>query len=880
MGLRSSPSAGQNGSTGQAAALVESRGGARRHGLWLVILAASTLISVAGGLLAPASSLAQTPAPAAQVDAQGKPKDRLLVEAKTLVYNRDTNVVSAEGNVQLYYQGRVLEADKVNYDRANNRVYAEGHAKLTEADGTVTFSDKFDLTDDFRSGFINSLSAVTKDKTFFSAPRGERSEGETMQFEKGTYTACAPCEAHPERPPLWQIKALKIIHKADEQMVYFEDAVLELYGVPIAYVPYMSAPDPEVTRKTGFLPPRFVSESRIGQGVATPFFWNLAPNYDVTLTPTVVSKQGVLGEVEWRHRLDNGSYSIQAAGIYQLDRDNFPLSPYGSGNRDLRGSIETQGKFFINQQWSYGWDLAVFSDKYFFQDYNVRSNSLGSDYIKESISTAYLTGYGDRSYFDLRGYRIVGLSLFDDSRQQPLVAPVLDYNRTFPLRPESSFGIGGEINIDVNLTSLSRTEADYESTGSRMLDRAFSLYDVCPTSAAPNPALPNFKPPSCFLRGVAGDYTRASAQASWQRKFIDPIGEVWTPFAFARLDGSWLAANTSGSFNYVSSVGSSTIANADQTNFIGGSNNSLDGRAVPGIGFEWRYPFVATTSWATHVIEPTAQIIARPNVSQGNLPNEDAQSLIFDDTTLFAWNKFSGYDRVEGGVRANAGLQYTMNLNSGGYFNTLFGQSYQVAGNNSFNVYDASNVGLNSGLETSSSDYVARAVVAPNSHFSLITKARLDDRTLSPEAIDVIGTYNMFNLTGAVQYSRYEPQPLIGFPNRREGVLVSTKYNFLDHYFVNGSATVDLNPYKYDLATASYDLKIAHPSVAVLGAGVGYQDDCTTVTVSYSRSYTSAIGVPSVNQTLLLSINLRTLAQVNFSQNLGGTNTVQDGVYK
>ena len=458
---------------------------------------------------------------------------------------------------------------------------------------------------------------------------------------------------------------------------------------------------------------------------------------------------------------------------------------------------------------------------------------------------------------------------------------MVDYNRTFDVAPETSYGFGGEVNLDFNLTSLSRTAADYSSTGTRLLDQAFSLYDVCPTSTSPVPGLPNFKPPSCFLRGVAGDYTRASAQVSWQRKFIDPIGEVWTPFAFAQFQGSWLATNTSNSFNFTSAAGTSTISNADQQNFIGSNNNGVTGQVVPGVGFEWRYPFIATTSWATHVIEPTAQIIARPNATnQSTMPNEDAQSLVFDDTTLFSWNKFSGYDRLEGGVRANAGLQYTMNLSSGGYFNTLFGQSYQLAGSNPYDVYDISNVGLNSGLETQSSDYVARAVIAPNSKFSLITKARFNSTDFSPEAVDVIGTYNLYNLSGSVQYSRYAPQPLIGFPYRREGVLLNSKYTFFDHYFVNGSATVDLNPYKFDVLTSAYDVKQGHPTLAVLSAGVGYQDDCTTVSLSYSRSYTSAIGTESLNQTVLVSLNLRTLADVKLNQSLGSANTVQDGVYK
>ena len=817
-------------------------------------------------------------APAGQPEAK---KDRLLVEAKQLVYNRDTNVVTAEGNVQLYYQGRVLEADKVIYDRNANRVFASGHAKMTEADGTVTYSDKFELTDDFKTGFVDSLSAITKDKTFLTAPRAERSAGETTTFDKGTYTACAPCAAHPERPPLWQVKAMKIIHKTDEQMIYFEDATLELYGLPIAYTPYFSTPDPTVTRKTGFMVPHYVYEARLGEGFAQPFFWNIAPNYDLTLTPTVLSQQGFLSEVEWRHRLETGSYSVLGTGIYQLDPTAYGKQPYGTGDRNFRGSIETTGKFFINQNWKYGWDIALFSDKYFVQDYNIRANSLGADYIRESISTAYLTGQGDRSYFDLRGYRIQGLSAFDDNKQQPLVLPVVNYNRTLALAPESTHGVGGEVNVDVNLTSLSRTTAAYQSTGTRLLDQAFSLYDVCPTATTPNPLLPNFKPPSCFLRGIAGDYTRASTQVSWQRKFIDPIGEVWKPFAFVRADGSWLNLNTSNSSTFTSLAGQSTLSNADQANFFGAHNEDLNARIVPGVGLEYRYPFQASATWGNQVIEPIAQIIARPNVARaGTTPNEDAQSLVFDDTTLFEWNKYSGYDRIEGGVRANAGAQYTLTFPTGGYVNALFGESYQLAGQNPYAVSDISNVGQESGLETDRSDYVGRLMVAPTSNLSILTKARFDSQTFDPKAIDVIATAKFLGTTTTAQYANYAPQPLIGYVNRRDGVLFSERYDFLDHYYVSGSATLELDPYQYDLTTRQYDLKVGHPEFAVLGAGLGYQDDCTTLSVNYSRSYTDSIGTQSVNQTVLLSLTLRTLADFKLNQNLGATSTVQDGVFK
>ncbi len=847
---------------------------------WRALLCSCVCLALAWGCVRTADPASAQAPPAGQA-AQPVQKDRLLVDAKQLVYDRDTNVVTAAGNVQLYYQGRVLEADKVIYDRTKNRVYAEGNAKLTEADGTITYSDRFDLTDDFKSGFIDSLSAVTKDKTFFTAPRAERSEGETTEFDKGTYTACAPCKEHPERPPLWQIRAMKIIHKAEEQTIYFEDAVLELYGLPIAYLPYFSTADPTVTRKTGFLTPYVVNATKLGSGLSTPFFWNLAPNYDVTLTPTVMSRQGFLGAVEWRHRLGSGSYTILGTGIYQLDPTAFLAKPFGPGDQTVRGSLETTGKFLINRNWSYGWDIALLSDKYFTQDYRVRSSALGTDFVRESISTAYLTGQGNRSYFDLRGYRIQGLSAYDYNGQQPLVLPVLEYNRTLAVAPEISGGVGGEIKIDSNVTSLSRSIAAFQATGNRVLDQAFGLYDVCPTSATPNPALPNFKPPSCFLRGVGGDYTRASTQVSYQRKFIDPIGEVWTPFAFARVDGSWLDVNTTDSHTFSNGITSQTIDNADQSNFFGSSNTQLNGRAVPGVGLEWRYPLIASTGWASHVVEPIAQIIVRPDVAKlGKLPNEDAQSLVFDDTTLFEWNKFSGYDRIEGGVRANAGAQYTMNFKSGGYANALFGESFHLAGQNPYAISDISNVGLNSGLDTDRSDYVARALIAPTPALSLLAKARFDSKDFSSKAIDVIGTASFFGLSSSVQYGRYAPQPLIGFPEVREGVLLSERYDVFDHYYVSGSATIDLQPFLLNPATGHYDLKLGHPALSALGAGIGYQDDCTTLTFNYSRGLSDSVNTQSTSQTFIVSLTLRSLADVKFQQSLGTTTTVEDAVFK
>ncbi|MFC4171900.1 LPS-assembly protein LptD [Microvirga sp. GCM10011540] len=795
----------------------------------------------------------------------GSGQDRLLVDANEIIYNNDNNTIAASGDVQMNYQGRTLQADRVTYDRNTGRVFAEGNARLTDSSGAVVTGDRFELTDDFKNGFINSLRVVQTVEengrpvtTRFSAPRAERSEGETTVFERGTYTACEPCKDNPERPPLWQVKAARIIHNNSEQTIYYEDASLEILGLPVAYLPYFWTPDPTVKRKTGFLSPRYVYSSSLGVGASIPFFWAIAPNYDLTITPTILSRQGVLGEVEWRHRLENGAYNIRAAGIFQRDGDAFLSSPYGAGDRDARGSLESTGLFYINERWKWGWDVALLSDKWFLQNYRIRSESLSSLYVKESISTLYLQGQGDRSFFDVRGYYFQGLSTSDWQKQQPVVHPVLDYNKRI-----TPAGIGGEFAIDVNVTSLSREAAQFQSLTSQK-GYLFGQYETCAV----------YDPESCLVRGISGSMSRASINLSWRREFIDPIGQVWTPFTYFRADSFWIAPDFNG------------YPNIELSNFIGGDDDFLF-RAMPAVGLEYRFPFVADIGTSgTQIIEPIAQIVARPNETRiGHLPNEDAQSLVFEDSSLFEWDKFSGYDRAEGGVRANLGLQYTVTGAEGFYANLLFGQSFQVAGRNSFRQGDLANVGPASGLESRASDYVGRFQLKPNNNFSFVTRARFDQEDFSLNRFEAGVTANFdpyLPISASLTYARYAAQPEIGFNHRREGLQASARWNITPNWYVSGSVLLDLDRYLLarDLYAAQYAVdpvnavynRTDSAYVSSLGLGIGYIDECTTFSVNYSvapRDTAITSGESERNHTVLLRLELRTLGEVTLNQNLG-----------
>src|SRR5262249_60275625 len=110
----------------------------------------------------------------------------------------------------------------------------------------------------------------------------------------------------------------------------------------------------------------------------------------------------------------------------------------------------------------------------------------------------------------------------------------------------------------------------------------------------------------------------------------------------------------------VSGVDNSTVTGSENL-VTKNPDNGFVARGDAVAGFEYRYPFVATTGGVTHIFEPIAQIIARPNSAgnQQDIPNEDALSLVFDDTLLFDIDKFSGYDRIDTGTAASLGFPYT-----------------------------------------------------------------------------------------------------------------------------------------------------------------------------------------------------------------------------
>lgn len=789
-----------------------------------LVLAGS--IELALTVPASAQSFVYNPRPPKPPPRPANNDGRMVVQAVEVDYDYNNQRVSAVGNVQMFYNGTSVEADKVVYDQKTKRLHAEGNIRLTDAEGKVTYANIMDLSDDYRDGFVDSLRVDTADDTRMAATRADRSAGNYTVFENGVYTACAPCKDNPKKPPLWQVKGARIIHDQTDKMLYFENAQLEFFGVPMAYLPYFSTPDPTVKRKTGFLMPAFSTNSTYGYGVETPFYWAIAPDYDATFNPRFTTRQGVLFQGEFRQRLINGSYQIRAYGINQLDPGAFAGQP---GDRNFRGGVDTKGQFALNDKWVWGWDGVLLTDYYFFSDYRLAQykDPLGSflSLPTEAISQLYLTGVGNRSFFDAR--TIYYLSFSGNQDKVPVIHPVIDYSNVInhPI-------LGGEVSYKTNFTSLSRTTAAFDP-----ITTLANTIGLCTNvSADPLARIPS----QCLLRGMPGTYTRLTAEGQWRRSYTDPIGQIWTPFAIMRADA----------------IDASISNQPGVSNFLPvGDTQAV--RLMPAVGLEYRYPFINVQPWGTTTIEPIAQVIARPNETYaGKLPNEDAQSMVFDASNLFAVDKFSGYDRVEGGGRANVGVQSTTQFDRGGSVNVLFGQSYQLFGLNSYAVADATNTGLDSGLQNTRSDYVARVNYSPNRTYTFSVRSRFDEATWNVNRFEAEGRASFDRWSVSMMYGNYAAQPEIGYLTRREGLLGSASIKVASNWVVSGSARWDLEANKLNQYIV----------------GAGYVDDCFVLAANYVTSYNYSAGVapPVLNHAFMLQIGLRTIATSTSSAGAGG----------
>ncbi|WP_455466600.1 LPS-assembly protein LptD [Bartonella sp. B39] len=734
----------------------------------------------------------------------------LLLSADELIYNRDENTVSAQGNVQIEYNGNKVIAQKVTYNQKTGRIIAQGNAEVIQKDGNKIYSNQIDMTKDFSEGFVNALRIDTANNIHFAAESATRSNSGVTVFNNATYTACEPCSYKPDREVLWKIKARKIIWNNSTKKIRFENSHFEVFGVPILQFPTFEISDPTVKRASGFLAPHFYYADYLGMGIKNSYFWNLSPHYDFTLSSTVYTKQGLLTEGEWRQRFKTGNYNIRFAHIYQMKPHSFDNDTIDAQHRN-RYMLATKGNFRINSRWNYGWDILAQSDRHFSRAYKLESYNNPTQ-----LSQLYLNGLAEKNYFDMHFYHFNVQDLIlnnpnERHSRQAWVLPRIDYFFT-PDQPIYN----GELIFHSNMQSIYRRRADFSSTD----------WSGKPLNAA-------------RLSGIPGNSFRLTNELEWKKRINMRNGLILTPLLSLRAD----IITTNVYKNDISSITNDSLSTL--------RNSAFRGMATAGL--ELRYPFLITLENSTHIIEPTTQIFIRNNERYiGQLPNEDAQSFIFDATSLFQRNKFSGYDRVEGGTRANIGFRYSGNFKNDWSFYGLVGQSFHLAGKNSFAEKDFVNLGIHSSLEAKRSDYVAMFGANHKSGFSLETRGRFDKKTGKIHRREIEVSQKWQNFRATLQYAYIASQPNYGYPQERQEISFQTGIKLASYWTLNSNAG-------YDLMSNTFIKR---------GISLNYTDECFGLTFGYQQIIDPGKKTPLQN--FNFSLSLRTIADVGkkINQNL------------
>lgn len=386
------------------------------------------------GAMVVAASLAATAAAAQPVD--WTEDDPIVFTADELIHDRERQIVRAVGRVQIDHEGRILLADEVTYDQRRDLMTATGNVALLEPSGEVLFSDRVEITGDLRSGLIENIRVIMSDGARFAAVGAVRREGNLTEMRKAVYSPCDLCADDPTRAPLWQIKAVQVRHDQAAREIEYRDAWLELGGIPVLYTPFLSHPDPTVTRKTGFLLPIVGTSTDLGFIIGMPFYWAISDHKDATITPIYTSEEGPVLGLEYRQAFKHGLLEFDGSGT--VDSED-----------DIRGHVFSSFRYDINQRWRASAAFNRTSDDTYLRRYGFGGPS------RTVTSRGLAERFGRHGYLSAQAFSFQPLEAGADPKKQPIVAPLIDYNFSAPLDP-----YGGRTTVDLNLASLVRRDGN------------------------------------------------------------------------------------------------------------------------------------------------------------------------------------------------------------------------------------------------------------------------------------------------------------------------------------------------------------------------------------------------------------------------------------
>ncbi len=220
----------------------------------------------------------------------------IILRARELRGRPDIETV-AEGEAEFRRGGLVLSADQLRYLHPDDLAIARGNVRISR-DGNVYSGPELQLhVQRFEGFFLQPSYHFGRTGAGGTARRIDFIDDQRAVAVDATYTSCP---VGGSGGPAWLLSTDKVRMDFETNEGIAENAVLRFYGVPILGAPLLSFPLTD-ERKSGWLPPSINLDSKSGLQLSVPWYWNIAPNRDATLTPLLSAKRGVGGEAEFRY---------------------------------------------------------------------------------------------------------------------------------------------------------------------------------------------------------------------------------------------------------------------------------------------------------------------------------------------------------------------------------------------------------------------------------------------------------------------------------------------------------------------------------------------------------------------------------------------------
>ncbi|MGA0544375.1 LPS-assembly protein LptD [Brevundimonas sp. VNH65] len=786
------------------------------------LLAGATVVAWAAAGLAHA----QTP-PTAQgappPTSDGLPSDAVYIDAAQATRDGDVIIASGDSERRLLARtrGHNLLAENLQYDLAQGTGIAEGRVELTNPANDVVFASRIELQSDLTLGVAVDFATRLSDGSSVMAATAVRRSAEVNELNYARFTPCPICDAEGlAKTPSLAVKAEKVIQDQDLRAILFRNAVIEVGGVPVLWLPAFAVPDPTVERASGLLTPILNYDEGRGVSIETPYLHVVSPSEDWLVSPQFNTDVLPFLNLQWRRRFAEGTIVARGGYTYARNFGDFDLDGDGDaetnvdfGDRTSRSYLLAHGAFDPDGPWRWGFTAERVSDKTLFDRYDVRDpyqdNGLYYGDQRRLISQVYAERQTARSYlsvaaFSIQSLRVArfdpvtpALNVFEDDDTLPLVAPLIEA-RWEPEQPV----FGGRLRLKGSAVSLDREAY----VGAPVLRQ-----EILPSG------------PTAGLSGV--DNRRVTAQAEWRRTFISPAGVRYEPFFDTRLD-----------LYSVSDL--PAMLNLDDTTLT-------RGRATAGVDVS--YPLVRRLKGdATLILEPTAQLsISNEADLDPRIPIEDTQTFELDESSLFRVDRLPGYDFYEGGARFTAGARLTLNWDEGRRASLFLGRSMRGEPEPAFRFAipdDPTRTYDPSGLASQTSDWVVQGSFSPSDRVRGWGHATIDGSgDVRRAELSMDAGWGRRNLA-AVSYIVDRSNPLAGPLNRNyEFVQLSGQQFLYGNWGVAASGIADL---ERDLITRSE-------------VGLLFDDDCWRFEIGFRKDNTR-VRPSGTSEGLYVRLNLAT----------------------